>query len=93
MSEEPVREKPALAVALRYERGVTPAPRVVAKGRGLVAERIIETAREAGVAVEGSPMLAEALAGVEVDDEIPEELYRAVAEVIGFVLRATGQMR
>jgi flagellar biosynthesis protein len=93
MSEPPKAERPAIAVALEYEIGKDAAPRVTASGRGLVAEKIIETARQHGVAIEGNPILAEALAGVAVDDHIPEELYRAVAEVIGFVLRAAGKLR
>ncbi|MCZ8315442.1 EscU/YscU/HrcU family type III secretion system export apparatus switch protein [Phreatobacter sp.] len=93
MSEAPTTGKPAIAVALEYEIGKDAAPRVIASGRGLVAEKIIETARQHGVAIEGNPILAEALAGVAVDDHIPEELYRAVAEVIGFVLRAAGKLR
>ncbi|RYE10847.1 MAG: type III secretion protein [Hyphomicrobiales bacterium] len=86
MSEE--IKKPALAVALEYEIGTHDAPRVVASGRGLVAEQILEIARQNGVVIEANPMLAEALSGVPVDDTIPHELYQAVAEVIGFVLRA-----
>ncbi len=93
MSETPRGERPAVAVALEYEIGKDAAPRVTASGRGAIAEKIIETARQHGVAIEGNPILAEALAGVAVDDHIPEELYRAVAEVIGFVLRAAGKLR
>jgi flagellar biosynthesis protein len=78
------------AVALEYAHpGV---PRVTAKGSGDVAERIVATARAAGVPVEDNPALAAALAEVELDDEIPEALYRAVAQVILFVLRASGQL-
>lgn len=76
-----------LAVALAYDRDEDHAPRVVAKGRGELAERIIATAREHGVTIEADPALAAALSFVELDDHIPEELYRAVAVVIGFVLR------
>lgn len=76
-----------LAVALAYDREHDHAPRVVAKGRGELAERIIATAREHGVAIEADPALAAALSFVDLDDHIPEELYRAVAVVIGFVLR------
>jgi flagellar biosynthesis protein len=79
------------AVALVYEEGTREAPRVVAKGRGELAERIIAVARENGVVIEANPMLAEALSGVELDATIPLELYQAVAEVIGFVLRARRQ--
>lgn len=75
-----------LAVALLYEDGGVPV--VVAKGRGAVAEKIAETAAAAGVHVETNPLLAEALSQVELDEAIPETLYRAVAEVIIFVLRS-----
>ncbi|GGE29949.1 hypothetical protein GCM10007276_03980 [Agaricicola taiwanensis] len=79
------RNRPPLAIALRYE--APNAPRVVAKGTGTIAERIIETAQEAGVPVEENDGLAVALSTVELDQEIPPALYRAVAEVIAFVLR------
>jgi flagellar biosynthesis protein len=82
------REKPAIAVALEYAEGTRQAPVVVAKGRGLIAEQIMKIARENGITVEANPMLAEALSGVPLDDSIPHELYQAVAEVIGFVIRA-----
>lgn len=81
---------PTLAVALRYEPGNTPV--VVAKGRAEVAAKIAATAAEHGVAIEENPALAEALAHVDLDDEIPETLFRAVAEVIAFVLRTKGEM-
>ena len=83
--------KPRLAVALRYEK--PRAQRVVAKGTGALAEKIVETARDSGVAVEENPELAEALAKVELEDEIPENLYRAVAQVLSFILRASGHLR
>jgi flagellar biosynthesis protein len=78
-----------LAVALQYDR--QGAPRITAKGRGATAERIIETARAHDVPLEDDPILAEALSKVPLDDEIPVELYRAVATVIGFVLRQRGR--
>jgi flagellar biosynthesis protein len=77
----------ALAVALQYEKGSREAPKVVAKGRGLLADRIVEIARDNGVVIETNPALAEALSGVELDETIPIELYEAVAIVIGYVLR------
>ena len=64
----------------------------MAKGRGEVGQAIIETAREHGVPLERNPALAQALSTIELEAEIPEELYRAVATVIGFVLRASGQL-
>lgn len=83
-------DKPApksIAVALKYEHGKDAAPRVTAKGQGAVADKIIETAKAHGVAVEANAVLAEALSRVELDQQIPQELYRAVAEVIVFVMR------
>jgi flagellar biosynthesis protein len=75
-----------MAIALEYDGAA--APRVTAKGQGDVAARIIETAREHGVPVEENAILAAALSAVELDDHIPEELYRSVAQVIAFVLNA-----
>jgi flagellar biosynthesis protein len=83
-------QRSPLAVALRYEKPGT--PRVVAKGRGEVGRRIIEAARANGVPLEENPALAEALAQVELENAIPEALYRAVAEVLAFILRASGKL-
>lgn len=80
-----------LAVALEYEIGSREAPRITAKGQGSLAEAIIAIAEENGIAIESNPYLVEALSGVELDEEIPIELYEAVAEVIAFVLRAGGK--
>lgn len=82
-------EETRRAVAVKWE-GVG-VPTVVAKGEGHVAEAIVARAREAGVAVEENPLLAKALAAVEIDRPIPEALFKAVAEVIAFVLRASGK--
>ena len=78
--------KPNKAVALEYDGDG--APRVTAKGTGAVADKILEIARANGVAIEENPGLAEALSTIELDEEIPVELYQAVAEVIAFVLRS-----
>lgn len=85
-------EKPGkkIAVALRYEN--EGAPVVTAKGGGSVAEQIEKLAREAGVPIEQNPMMAEALSQIEIDQEIPIELYQAVAVLIGFIMR-TGNAR
>ena len=81
-----IRPTPRIAVALQYEE--PNAPRVVATGRGWVGDKIIETAREHGVPIEENAALAQALSTIELDEEIPEALYRAVAEILGFILRA-----
>lgn len=79
------------AVALKYDAEKMGAPRVVAKGVDSLAARIRHVAEEASVPLVENPPLARALyAAVEVDDEIPPEHYKAVAEVIGFVLRRRG---
>lgn len=75
-------EPPALAVALRYDGH--DAPRVTATGRGPVAERIQDIAREHGIPLHEDPQLAGLLAQVPLGDEIPEALYLAVAQVIAF---------
>lgn len=75
------------AVALAYDRGRQGAPRVVAKGMDAVAARIRELAREAGVPVVPNPPLARALHALELDQEIPPALYRAVAELIAGIWR------
>lgn len=72
------------AVALTYGAGES-APRVVAKGRGLVAREIIERARGAGVFVHESPELLSLLMQVDIDDRIPPQLYVAVAELLAWL--------
>jgi flagellar biosynthesis protein FlhB len=75
------------AIALRYERGMS-APVCVAKGVDLIARRIRELAESHGIPVVENPPLARALhATVEIDQEIPQEHYRAVAEIIGYLMR------
>jgi flagellar biosynthesis protein len=86
-----VETKRQLAVALQYDR--TGAPRVVAKGRGPIGARIIEVARANDIPIEENEVLAGALSNVDIGDEIPAELYEAVAEVLIFVLRLSGQIR
>jgi flagellar biosynthesis protein len=87
MSAEPAKR---VAVALEYDfKG---APRVTAKGKGHVAEAIVALAKEHGVTIEENHVLAEALSQVELDEAIPEALYRAVADVLTFVLRARGEL-
>jgi flagellar biosynthesis protein len=88
MSEQTKRQ---LAVALHYDRAG--APRVVAKGKGSIGAKIIEVAREHGIPIEENEVLAGALSNVELGDEIPAELYKAVAEVLIFVLRLSGRVR
>jgi flagellar biosynthesis protein len=78
------RKNPQLAVAMAYRAGQL-APQVVAKGRGLIAETIIERAKEAGVYVHESPELVALLMQVDLDQHIPAELYIAVAELLAWL--------
>ncbi len=83
------RPRVPTAIALHYSgQG---APRVVAKGGGAVAQKIIETAREHQVPLEEDPALAAALSRVELGREIPRELYVAVAHVLAFAWAVTGK--
>jgi flagellar biosynthesis protein len=86
-----VETKSQLAVALHYDR--SGAPRVVAKGRGHIGARIVELAKAHDIPIEENEVLAGALSNVELGDEIPAELYKAVAEVLVFVLRLSGRIR
>jgi flagellar biosynthetic protein FlhB len=80
------------AVAMKYDGGVMTAPKVVAKGQDYVALRIRELAEEHKVPIVENPPLARALfASCEIDREIPTEHYRAVAEIIGYVMRLKGR--
>ncbi len=81
--------RPPLAVALHYSG--SGAPRVVAKGGGDVAERIIETAREHNVPLQEDAALASALSRLDLGREIPRELYVAVAHVLAFAWAVTGK--
>ena len=80
---EPDPPRPPRATALRYEAGAN-APRIVATGRGLIAERILEEAERAGVPVRRDAALAEALSGLALGHEVPEELWVAVAEALAW---------
>ncbi|SFW14566.1 EscU/YscU/HrcU family type III secretion system export apparatus switch protein [Nitrosovibrio sp. Nv17] len=79
------------AVALAYHAG-SAAPRVVAKGRGLVAEAIVREARAHGIYVHESPELVALLMQVDLDQHIPPQLYRAVAELLAWLYRVEGRM-
>jgi flagellar biosynthesis protein len=81
------QDRPSTAIALRYDTAREAAPRVVAKGDGFVAEEILRIARANHVPLREDPALVEALSVFDLNDQIPPELYRAVAEVLAFVYR------
>lgn len=89
--ENESRDRPApmrKAVALKYEPGDKAAPVLVAKGQGMIADRILEKAKESGVPVQEDSSLVEVLSKLDVDQEIPPELYALVAEILSFVYQS-----
>lgn len=89
-SQEPKPAGAAIkkAVALKYAPDKSKAPTVVAKGKGAVAESILKRAKEAGVAVQEDASLVEVLSKLDLNQEIPPELYQLVAEILSFVYRS-----
>jgi flagellar biosynthesis protein len=85
----PTPEKPRRATALRYEG--TGAPKVTASGQGYIADRILEVARENGIPIREDPALSRALEALELGEEIPEDLYKAVAEAIAWAYSLDAQ--
>ncbi|MFA5983363.1 MAG: EscU/YscU/HrcU family type III secretion system export apparatus switch protein [Methylococcaceae bacterium] len=78
-----------LAVALKYDG--KNAPKIIAKGEGATAEKIVDIAEQHGIPLQARPQLAAILAQIPLGDEIPHELYLAVAEVIAFAYFLTGK--
>ena len=81
------------AVALRYDEKAAPAPTVVASGLGEVARHIMKVAEEHGVPVREDPDLVSLLAGCDLGEEIPVELYEAVAVLLSFLYRVNESLR
>jgi flagellar biosynthesis protein len=75
------------AAALKYEKSKDRAPRMIAKGSRKIAEHIIEVAKEKGIPISEDPDLVGALMKLDLKDEIPQELYRVVAEILAFAYR------
>ena len=90
MDKENVMEK---AVAILYDDSKSAAPQVIASGKGLIARKIIETAREAGIHIQEDPNLIELLAKIPIGQEIPVELYQTIAEVLAFVYQVNNRYR
>ncbi len=81
------------AVALKYEAEKDSAPKVVAKGRGYIAQKIIELARQHGIPMKEDDALVEVLSKLDIYEEIPMELYKAVAEILVFVYQIKGRIK
>ena len=81
------------AVALKYQAESDSAPKVVAKGKGDIAARIIAVAKEHGIPIHEDADLLEVLATLELDREIPAHLYLTVAEILAFIYRVNSSMK
>ncbi|HOO40878.1 MAG TPA: EscU/YscU/HrcU family type III secretion system export apparatus switch protein [Syntrophales bacterium] len=77
--------KRTVAAAIQYDPLKDAAPRVTAKGRGCVADRIIELAKKHDIPIKSDPGLVEILSRLDIDEQIPVNVYRAVAEILVFV--------
>jgi flagellar biosynthesis protein len=80
------------AAALKYRYGKDPAPRVVAKGSGWLAEKIIQTAKEHNIPLQEDPNLIEILSTLDLYEEIPPALYEAVAEILVFIYQMNNKI-
>lgn len=87
------KEKEKLAVALKYDQDEDKAPKVIAKGSGQIAENIIKKGEEEGITSVEDKNLADDLFKLDIDDEIPEELYTAVAEILNYVYKLDNKLR
>ncbi|HLP16645.1 MAG TPA: EscU/YscU/HrcU family type III secretion system export apparatus switch protein [Bacteroidota bacterium] len=91
-NQDPTQHRPG-AVALRYRSHSDPAPRVTAKGRGAIAEKIIALAQEHNIPIVQNADLLMVLSKVELMDEIPEALYGVVAEILAYVYSINEQLK
>jgi flagellar biosynthesis protein len=82
-----------VAAAIKYDNRKDAAPKVIAKGMGAIAEKIIELARDHQVPIKSDPVLVQILSKLEIDEQIPIELYKAVAEILSFVYSANNRYR
>ncbi|UOF91712.1 EscU/YscU/HrcU family type III secretion system export apparatus switch protein [Fodinisporobacter ferrooxydans] len=81
-------KKQKQAVALRYQSEMHEAPIVVAKGKGQIAEKILEQAKEYDIPIQEDPSLVEILGKLDLQQQIPPELYQVVAELLAFIYQA-----
>lgn len=85
------KDRPPKAVALKYSQEKDRAPRVAAKGKGAIAEKIIAIAKEHGIPIREDADMVEILSSLELENEIPPHLYKAVAELLSFLYRVNAK--
>jgi len=84
-------DKKKAAVAVQYDKNTDRAPKVVAKGKGAVAEKILELAHKNGIPMHEDPDLIEILSKLDLGQEIPPEMYKLIAEVLVFVYKSNNK--
>ena len=87
------KDKRKLAVALKYDKDANDAPKVIAKGIGAVAENIVDKAKQEGISSVEDKQLANELFKLDINDEIPSELYTAVAEILTYVYKLDNEKK
>ena len=86
-------DQPKKAAALQYDRDKDRAPKLVAKGQGNIAEKILQIAQENQIPIQQDPSLVEILSRMDLLEEIPPECYRVVAEILAFIYRTQDKIR
>ncbi|HVN83055.1 MAG TPA: EscU/YscU/HrcU family type III secretion system export apparatus switch protein [Terriglobia bacterium] len=86
-------DQPRKAAALQYDRDKDRAPKLVAKGQGNIAEKILQIAQENQIPIQQDPSLVEILSRMDLLEEIPPECYRVVAEILAFIYRTQDKIR
>ena len=87
------KHEKTIAAALKYDTRKDAAPKVIAKGQGIIAEKIIELAKKNNVPIRCDPNLVQILSKLDIDEQIPVELYKAVAEILAFIYSANDRYR
>ena len=87
------KHEKTISAALKYDTRKDAAPKVIAKGQGIIAEKIIELARKNNVPIKCDPNLVQILSRLDIDEQIPVELYKAVAEILAFIYAANDRYR
>ena len=85
-------DKRNTAAALQYRAGIDSAPTLVAKGRGLVADKIIALAKERGIPIHEDRNMVEILSTLGLHEEIPPDLYKAIAEILAFIYKMSSKV-
>ena len=87
------KRETTIAAAIKYDGKSDSAPKVTARGRGAIAEKIIELAKKHKVPIKEDPALAQILSRLDIDEQIPPELYKAIAEILAFVYSINERLR